>query len=330
MQIHKLIISIGIVGFLLTACKKEAVKDGNTVITLATPKGFPYPTIPVDNQPTENRIALGKKLFFDPILSRDSSLSCSSCHLESYHFAEPKDISIGIENRKGIRNAPSILNSAWLKLVMWDGGIPTLEQQILAPIDAHFEFDFDPNEVVKRLAKQAVYVQMTKAAYNTAPSIFTLTRSIACFERTLTTGRSKFDEYQYYNNTTALSFSEKSGMDIFFGEKGECFHCHNEYNFTDNEFRNNGLYTNYVDSGRARITLNSDDVGKFKVPSLRNVAGTAPYMHDGSLATLEQVVEHYNSGGKSHPNKSPFVKPLGLTATEKEDLVNFLKALTDQ
>lgn len=330
MQIHKLVIGIGIVGFLLSACKKEAVKDGNTVIILATPKGFPYPTIPADNQPTENRIALGKKLFFDPILSRDSTISCASCHHEDKHFTDQLALSKGIEGRLGSRNAPSLLNVAWLKIIMWDGGIPDLEQQVLAPISAHFEFDFDANEIVKRLSKQNDYVRMTKEAYGVAPSVFTLTRAIACFERTLTTGRSKFDEYRYYNNTSILSESEKRGMDVFFGEKGECFHCHNEYNFTNNEFRNNGLYTNYSDSGRAKITLNTDDAGKFKVPSLRNIAGTAPYMHDGSLATLEQVVEHYNSGGKSHPNKSPFVKPLGLTATEKEDLVNFLKALTDQ
>ena len=124
--------------------------------------------------------------------------------------------------------------------------------------------------------------------------------------------------------------AEKRGMDIFFGESGECFHCHGEYNFTDYSFKNNGLYMFYADSGRARITGNNVDAGKFKVPSLRNVEFTAPYMHDGSLATLEDVVEHYNSGGKLHPNKSGLIKPLNLTVQQKEDLVSFLKTLSDK
>ncbi|MBK6481540.1 MAG: hypothetical protein IPG01_00050 [Chitinophagaceae bacterium] len=160
--------------------------------------------------------------------------------------------------------------------------------------------------------------------------MFTLTRAIANYERTLFSGKSKYDEYQYFNKLDALSASELNGKNIFFSEEGECFHCHNEFNFTDNSFRINGLYLVYQDSGRARIILLPSDVEKFKVPSLRNVEKTAPYIHDGSLATLADVVEHYNSGGKPHPNKSGLIKPLHLTAGEKEDLLNFLNTLTDQ
>lgn len=314
---------------LIGGCNKEKTDAGNEVITLQVPKGFPYPDIPADNLPTKYRVELGKKLFFDPVLSRDSSIACGTCHLPEKYFADGLRLSNGIEGRAAKRNAPSLLNAAYLKAMFWDGGVPTLEQQVLAPIENHNEMDFNVNKVVQRLQANTDYPSLFNQAYNAEPSVYTLTRAIACYERTLFTGKSKYDEYQYYNDPTALNASEINGMNIFFGERGECFHCHNEYTFTDNTYKNNGLYLNYPDSGRAIITQNLSDIGKFKVPSLRNVAMTAPYMHDGSLATLEDVVEHYNSGGQPHPNKSSLLRPMNLTAEEKTDLVNFLKALTD-
>jgi cytochrome c peroxidase len=314
----------------LNACKKDDKDSGNDVVTLQIPKGFPYPTIPSDNQPTKNRIELGRKLFSDPILSRDSTIACSNCHHADKKMTDGLVRSTGIEGRQTLRNAMTILNVAYQPSMFWDGGVPTLEQQVIAPIENHQEMDFNVNLVVERLKNHPEYPALFLKAYNQQPSPFTLTRAIACFERTFYTGKSKFDEYQYDNNTTALSPSEKRGMDIFFGEQGECFHCHNGYNFTDYNFRNNGLYSFFADSGRARITGKTEDVGKFKVPSLRNIALTAPYMHDGSKATLEDVLEHYNSGGLPHPNKSFLIKPLNLTQQEKDDLINFLKALSDQ
>jgi len=313
----------------VSSCNKEKTDAGNEVITLQVPKGFPYPNIPAENQPTRYRVELGKKLFFDPILSRDSTIACGTCHLPEKYFADGLPLSKGIENRIAKRNAPSLLNIAYQSVMFWDGGVPTIEQQVLAPIENHNEMDFNVNKVVQRLQANADYPALFKQAYNAEPSVYTLTRAIACYERTLYTGKSKYDEYQYYNNPTALNASELNGMNIFFGERGECFHCHSEYTFTDNTFKNNGLYLNYPDSGRAIITQNINDIGKFKVPSLRNVAMTAPYMHDGSLSTLQDVVEHYNSGGQAHPNKSGLLKPMNLSAEEKTDLVNFLKALTD-
>lgn len=325
--------NIWIAAFTLTlavsSCNKEKPDAGNEVITLQVPKGFPYPNIPAENQPTKYRVELGKKLFFDPILSRDSTIACGACHLPDKYFTDGLPLSKGIDNRTAKRNAPSLLNIAYQTSMFWDGGVPTIEQQVLAPIENHNEMDFNVNMVVKRLQQNADYPGLFKQAYDAEPSVYTLTRAIACYERTLFSGKSKYDEYQYYNNPVALNASEINGMNIFFGERGECFHCHSEYNFTDNTFKNNGLYLNYPDSGRAIITQNVNDIGKFKVPSLRNVAMTAPYMHDGSLATLEDVVEHYNSGGQPHPNKSGLLRPMNLTAEEKTDLVNFLKALTD-
>jgi cytochrome c peroxidase len=284
----------------------------------------------MDNQFTKNRIDLGKKLFFDPILSRDGTISCASCHEENRFFTDNLPISIGIEGRMGIRNSPSLINVAYQPNMFWDGGNPTLEQQILAPIVSHFEMDFDVNKVVDRLKKHTEYSALFQKAYNQAPSVFSLTRAIACYERTLIGGTSRYDKYIQKIDTLALNRSEKNGMSIFFGENGECFHCHQGFNFTDYSFRNNGLYITYPDSGRARITELPQDVGKFKVPSLRNIEKTAPYMHDGSLNTLEEVINHYESGGAKHPNKSPIIQPLKLSKQEKIDLVNFLKSLTDE
>lgn len=313
----------------IMSCKKET-QQIDSGYPLAIPKGFPKPAIPENNQPTADRIELGRRLFFDPILSRDSTISCSSCHFTDKKFTDGLAISIGIENRIGIRNAPSLLNVAYLPTMFWDGGVPNLEQQVLAPIESHFEMDFNLPDVVTRLNNIEEYKTLSLKAYDQLPSIFSVTRAIACFERTLYTGISKYDEYTYYNDKNALSAAEIRGMELFFGEKGDCFHCHGTFLFTDNSFQNNGIYDYYADSGRARITLNQDDVGLFKVPTLRNVEKTAPYMHDGSIATLEEVVEHYNSGGKSHPNKSSILRQLHLSTQEKQDLVAFLKALTDE
>jgi cytochrome c peroxidase len=321
-----------VIFFLFIGCTKEktVLDPGDAIVTLEVPTGFPYPDIPADNQPTLNRIQLGEKLFFDPILSRDSSKSCASCHHTDKKFTDGLALSIGIDENLTLRNSMTILNTAYQPYFFWDGGVPNLEQQVIAPIENPLEMDFDVNLVVERLKMHPEYPALFENAYDLPPSPYTLVRAIANYERTLLTKKTRYDDYLYDNNTSALTPSEINGMNIFFGERGECFHCHGEYNFTDYSFKNNGLYLTYPDSGRARITTLSADVGKFKVPSLRNIALTAPYMHDGSLATLEAVVEHYNSGGKPHPNKSGLIQPLNLTAQEKQDIVNFLKALSDK
>jgi cytochrome c peroxidase len=323
----------------VNACKPNDHKQqeivpketGNEVIELNYPKYFPKPEIPLDNLPTKNRIALGKQLFFDPILSRDSTISCGSCHIPEQKFQDNKRFSTGIQGRVGKRNAPSIINIAYQDFFFfWDGGVSTLELQVLAPIENHLEMDMDPLQVVERLKKQPNYVAKFKEAYGTEPTPFALTRAIANFERSIIGGTSKFDRYDSIANPNVFNESEKRGMDLFFNETGDCFHCHGGFNFTDNSFHNTGLYEVYPDSGRALVTGIFLQVGSFKSPSLRNVALTAPYMHDGSLATLEEVLEHYNTGGKKHPFKSKLMRPLGLTEQDKKDLINFLKTLSDE
>jgi cytochrome c peroxidase len=335
-QRHSLAVNIClmVVFLCLSSCKKDKDVDdlltGDEVITLDIPSKFPYPEFPSDNQPTQNRIDLGKKLFFDPALSRDSTISCGSCHQENKFFADNLQVSNGIDGRKGLRNAPSLVNVAYQFSLFWDGGNPTLEQQAIAPIENHDEMDIDVNKVVERLNKNSEYVTLFQKAYKQLPSVYTLTRAIACYERTLIGGRSRYDKFAINHDSTLLTPSEKNGLVLFFNETGDCFHCHQGFNFTDNSFRNNGLYLTYADSGRARITQMPSDIGKFKVPSLRNVEKTAPYMHDGSITTLEGVLDHYISGGKNHPNKSVIIKGLKLSDQEKKDIINFLKALTDE
>lgn len=316
----------------LFSCRKDKSEDLslNQPYLLQYPEGFEPMNIPEGNELTNLRISLGKKLFFDKRLSKDSTVSCGSCHFQQHAFADFNKLSTGIENRKGFRNSPTLANLGYHPYFFFDGGVPTLELQILAPIEDVNEMNFSVPGVVERLKNDTEIQQLSQLAYGRNFDPFVLTRSIAAFERTMISGNSRFDQYYYQGKSSALNDSEIRGMNLFFSNKTNCSTCHSGFNFTNYEFKNIGLYEIYADSGRTRISLNPADRGKFKTPTLRNIAVTAPYMHDGSLNTLEEVVEHFNSGGKNHENKDALVKPLNLTSTEKTDLVNFLKALTDE
>jgi cytochrome c peroxidase len=293
------------------------------------PPNFPELPVPADNALTEARVQLGKRLFYDTQLSRTHEVACSSCHLADHAFADPRRVSVGVHGRLGTRNAPSLVNLAYNTSFFWDGGAPTLEQQAIAPIINPLEMDMTLGDVVARLEADPSYVDDFARAYDTRPTPGALTKALASFMRTIVSGNSRYDRFQRGDHT-ALTASEQRGMAIATGERGECFHCHVGFNFTNNGFRNNNLYATYEDIGRARVTELDADIGKFKVPTLRNVALTAPYMHDGSLATLEAVVEHYSSGGFESATSDPTIRPLNLTADEKRDLIAFLKALTDE
>ena len=295
---------------------------------VAVPAGFPNLPVPAGNMLTEARVELGKRLFYDKQVSRTGEVACASCHLPDNAFSDPRQFSLGVEGRVGGRNAPSIVNLAYNTSFFWDGGAPTLEQQVIGPIINPLEMDMKVGDVTDRLAQDPTYVNAFQDAYGTEPIPGSLTKAVASFMRTIVSGDSRYDRYEQ-GDRAALDDSEKRGMAIFTGERGECFHCHVGFNFTNNDFRDNNLYAVYQDIGRAKVTELEEDVGKFKVPTLRNVALTAPYMHDGSLATLEEVVDHYSSGGKLNANSDPTIQPLDLTAQEKADLVAFLRALTD-
>lgn len=293
------------------------------------PIGFPDVLHPKGNEPTEARLALGKKLFFDPIMSEDRSTSCASCHAPDLAFSDSVAKSIGIRGMLGTQNAPSLMNIAYHPYFTRAGGVPTLEMQILVPIQEHNELGSNIIDIADRMCEDSTYVEMSFDAYDQEPNAFVITRAISCFERSLISGNSRYDQYFHQGDSTALSTLELAGMDLFFGDKAKCSSCHSGFNFTDYSFQNNGLYMNYADSGRYRFTNLEQDRGLFKVPSLRNIGFTAPYMHDGSITSLEDVLNHYSSGIKPHKNLAKQLSSIQLTDHEKAGLLAFLTTLND-
>ncbi|HQU75682.1 MAG TPA: cytochrome c peroxidase [Chitinophagales bacterium] len=292
------------------------------------PEGFPAIPYPDDNFPDAGRIALGKELFFDPVLSIDSTVSCNNCHLTQWAFADHAPISAGVEGRLGFRNAPTLANVAWQPIMTMDGGSPTLEQQFYIPLEDFHEMAFNMVLLTDRLQADPYYTDRFYQVFEDLPSPFTITRAIAAYERTIISGNSKYD--QVMRGIANFTPSEQIGYDLFFSDSLACSSCHSPPFFTNFEFLNNGLYeTYYPDSGRARITVDPDDAGKFKVPTLRNIAWTWPYMHDGSLPDLATVIDHYQNGGSGHRNQDPRVHPLHLNDEQKQDLILFLNTLTD-
>ena len=316
---------------LLAACSKESTDNGSfdPLPLLWVPVGFPEPQFPSDNTFTTARFALGKRLFYDTVMSRDSSVSCASCHDPQRAFSDSVAYSTGSRGRAGTRNAPTLTNVAYQPYFTREGGVPTLEMQILIPIQEHNEFDFNLLLIADRLRTDTAYIRMSREAYGRDPDYYIVTRSIACFERALISGNSRFDQYHFQGNGSVLAPAEKRGMELFFSDRTNCSVCHQGFNFTNYSFENNGLYEVYPDPGRYRLTGDTSDLARFKVPTLRNVSLTAPYMHDGSISSLKQVVRHYNSGGKNHPHRSALIRPMGLTEREMDDLVYFLESLTD-
>jgi len=320
-----------IVGVLLISCKKDTlILEEPAAYVLKVPAGFAFPEIPDDNPLNAAKIALGKKLFYEKALSVDSTISCGSCHKQAFAFSDNIAISTGVANRPGFRNTSSLANIAWAPEMLMDGGNPTIETQVYVPIETHFEMDFNMVLLVDRLSANQDYVTEFKAVFGKGPDPFGITRALAAFERTIISGNSNYDKYYHQGNNSALNASEINGMNLFFSPGLNCSGCHSGYLFTNYTYQNNGYFSDYSsDSGRARITLLHEDAGKFKVPSLRNIGLTAPYMHNGEVATLNQIIEQYKNGGTSYENQSELIQPFTLTITEQQDLINFLLSLTD-
>ncbi len=314
------------------ACKRNEylAPEVQSTFQLDIPVGFPPPVVPQENQLTASRVTLGKRLFFDPLLSVDNTISCGSCHKPELAFAEANSISIGVNQSVGLRNAPSLANVAYQQGLFAEGGVTSLELAALAPITEEHEMNFNLQEIVLRLGANEHYVEQFRRAYNTPPTELSLLKALAAFQRTLISGNSRFDEYYFQGKENTLTEAEKRGKELFFGSQTNCSSCHSGFLFTNEAFANIGLYEVYDDPGRGRLTANPGDFGKFKVPSLRNIAVTAPYMHNGSMATLKEVIEHFNSGGVGHANQDELIKPLNLTEQEKADLISFLHSLTDE
>jgi cytochrome c peroxidase len=260
-------------------------------------------------------------------MSRDSSLSCGSCHQQKLAFTDGLKTSKGFKGQFVKRNAPTLTNVKNQKSFLRDGVNPSLESQVLVPIQEHDEFDFHILLIAERLKMDSAYVRLSKMAYSRDPDPYVITHSISAFERTLVSNNSPFDRYRK-GDSLALSEPQLRGMDLFFNQL-YCGDCHNGPDLTNHEFSNNGLYFVYKDTGRMRLTRRESDRAVFKVPTLRNIGVTAPYMHDGNLSSLGEVIEHYKSGGNAHPNQSAIIQAFEITDLEKRDLVHFLQSLTD-
>jgi cytochrome c peroxidase len=313
-----------------TSCIKDVLpSDDSGVGLMEIPSGFPEMPEPEDNLYSYARWQLGKKLFFDPVLSRDNTIACASCHHPQYAFSDTVALSFGVSQRIGTRNAPTLTNIGYHPYLQREGGVATLEMQVAVPVQEFHEMDFNFVEITERLLQDSQYIAMSLSAYDRLPDPFVVSRALACFQRSLISGNSAFDAYQRGQNPGDFSVGAQRGMAIFFRDDIGCFHCHDGFNFTSYTFENNGLYEEYKDPGRERLTGKLEDRGLFKVPSLRNVGFTAPYMHDGSISTLAEVIEHYNRGGRDYPRKSPHIKKLNLSQQDKADLVLFLESLND-
>lgn len=313
------------------------------------PDHFAKIIYPEDNPTTKEGWALGRRLFYDPILSADSTVSCASCHFPELAFADGRQVSVGIAGRLGTRNAPGLANVGYLhKTLFWDGRADNLEDQAIHPVGTPHEMGGSWALALARLRRHPDYPRRFREAFGVADSDPILReqvgRALAQFQRSLISADSKYDRVQ--RGEATFSETEALGEAIFFDfaddqlgpyaalPTGECAHCHTPPHFTNQQFLNNGLdeavsLTDFTDRGRGMVSGTPYEFGKFRTPSLRNVALTAPYMHDGRFATLAEVIDHYNGGGHYAENRSPNIFPLGLDSTESAALVAFLTTLTD-
>jgi len=338
-QVHIIIIF-----FVCFSCDNESVERYfATPSSLDIPKLFEdnilAPVIPIDNPQTVEGIALGKKLFFDPILSIDNTLACVDCHAPENAFTDSDKFSDGVDGIFGNRNSMPLFNLAWNydEKFFWDGNTFSLEHQAFVPVTDPFEMKSNWADVESKLQQHAEYPSLFEKAFGASNIDSSLvTKAIAQFERTLISANSKFDKFLLGELT--LSPEELNGFNVFMDEaKGDCFHCHGSDKnplWTDNIFHNNGLDETFADLGLGAVTGDPADNGKFKSPSLRNLEFTAPYMHDGRFASLDDVINHYSQGLKNSSTIDPLMKKVdqggvGLTDKDKADLKAFLLSLSD-
>ncbi|MBL7965064.1 MAG: cytochrome-c peroxidase [Flavobacteriales bacterium] len=347
----------------LVACQPETVEpeppgtSGPTPYDLQLPANLPPMSIPMDNPLTVEGVALGRFLFFEERLSGNNTMSCATCHGQLFGFTDNGHaVSTGIDGIAGDRNSMPLFNLGWSSTFFWDGRSPTLEKQILEPVPNPIEMHETWPNAVAKLAADPAYPPLFRAAFGSSVvDSVRVAKAMAQFIRTMVSANSKFD--RVLRGQDAFTLEEQMGFELFNKEGGppgvpipmpgggfilgqgggDCFHCHPSAGglFTDFQFRNNGLDATFTDLGRGGVTGDPQDMGKFKTPSLRNIAVTQPYMHDGRFATLEDVIEHYNSGGVSSPTVDPFMKftdpgqTLELTPEKKQQILAFLNTLTD-
>lgn len=298
---------------------------------LPVPLGLLPIRFPKENLYTPEKSELGRLLYYDKRLSVDGTVSCATCHAPENAFTDNKPVSSGMQGQKGGRSAPTVFNRAYSLAQFWDGRAATLEEQAGGPMQNPIEMGNTHEVVVKTLRGIPGYRARFKQVFGTEDfGIDEVTKAIATYERTVLSGNSPYDRYKA-GNKTAMSASQIRGFDVYFN-KAKCDQCHEGINLTANSYHNIGVGTDKPnpDEGRSVVTKNPADWGAFKTPTLREIARTAPYMHDGSIATLEEVVDYYDKGGIANKNLDEKIKPLKLSATDKKDLVEFMKALSGE
>lgn len=337
----KRILIIGIMVLLLAAAslagKDKRRSDELTPYRIPLPEfvGDYFDKMPEDaeNPLTEEGIALGRRLFYDKRLSADNTLSCGSCHQQRFAFADNRAFSLGVHDSLGIMNTMPLFNLGWARSFFWDGRAPTLREQVTEPLINRLEMAGTWGDVLDKLQQDKDYPGLFRQVFGSDKINSTMvSKAITQFELTLVSFNTRFDKYYFDGQADALTPQEERGLDIFFGF-GNCNHCHSDVLLTDNYFRNNGLDLN-PQPGLYNTTGKESDRGRVKVPSLRNIALTAPYMHDGRFRSLEEVLDFYSSGiHQKSPNVDEHIVPLGkglfLTTAQKADLVAFLHTLTD-
>lgn len=338
-------------GFILTmvSCRKDVVERSITPYTPDVPSHFPAMPIPADNPFSVEGVALGRQLFYDERLSRDNTVSCASCHHQESAFSDNNQFSQGVDGQFGNRNSMALVNLAWQEDFFWDGRDETLEEQIIEPVIASHEMDQSWQQTINKLSADVNYTNQFFTVFGVKDFDSThVAKAMAQFLRTLISGISKYDVMYKYQNSLPLSPQEQTifdditveeweGFDIFHNlSRGDCLHCHSGALAQVNMFSNNGLDASFEDDpGRMLVTGNPNDAGKFKVPTLRNIEFSAPYMHDGRFTTLEEVVNHYSVGVVQSSTIDPLMEfanqgGVQLNMQERQSLVTFLKTLSDE
>jgi len=304
-----------------------AQPSAGTPYKMTVPKGLEEMPVPADNPMTVEKVELGKQLYFDKRLSGDGSVSCATCHNPTKAWTDNKPVSNGIKGQKGGRSAPTVINSGYALFQFWDGRAKSLEEQALGPIQNPVEMGMTLDSVAKKLNAVPGYKAQFQKVFGTDATPDAISKAIASFERTIVSGDAPFDRYEA-GDKTAMPAAAVRGYEVFRG-KAQCTNCHVGFTQSDSLFHNLGvgIAKPKPDLGRSVISKDPKDTGAFKTPTLRDLSKTAPYMHDGSEATLQSVIELYNRGGNKNPNLDPKMKPLNLTESEKQDLIAFLKAL---
>jgi cytochrome c peroxidase len=289
--------------------------------------------VPSDNPLTKEKVELGHFLFFDKRLSKNNAIACATCHMPELAFTDGQPVSTGVHRQQGGRSAPTSINRGFSKVQFWDGRAPTLEAQSIGPLVNPVEHGFsNHNELVAKINKIEGYKKLFKKVFGTNDiTKEQVGKAIASFQRTLISGNSPFDRYDWDGEEQAISESARRGRKIFSG-KARCNQCHFGTNFSDEKFHNIGIGWDgeMVDVGRYHVTKDSKEIGAFKTPTLREISRTAPYMHDGRFATLKEVVDHYNGGGVKNPFLDNMIVPLNLTEAEKQDLIEMLRTLNGE